>query len=251
MIDMTKPPRRQTVGIVGVSPVATLDLMDRVRLSSSLDGQPVGVRMLVDCNPLTPDPDDAILRDGPSPALLLSTMAQGLQGAGAGFVVMAGSTAHAFQFEVERALDIPFVSLIEEAADAAALAAKTHGPVVGLLASDGCLAAGLYQQELARRGLACRLPDEPQQARLMALLHEARTGGAADIARRMAAIARDLRSTGADLILATCAEIPVSSHPTDMPLIIAADALAAAIADYALGRRDLPMAFSSTTVGPA
>lgn len=246
---------RLTVGVLGgMGPAATQDLMDRVRRLSPNGREQDGVRLLVDCNPAVPDRNDAILRGGPSPGPVLAAMAQGLERAGADFVVMACNTAHAFQFEIERALGVPFVSLIEETGAEAASLAATHGPNVGVLMGEGCRAAGLYQDELARRGLTCVVPDEALQVEFMALLYAIKAGDTGPaVAARMTRIAESLQDAGADLLIAGCTEVPLVLRPdmTRAPLIDSTQVLAQAIVDYALGRRALPETFSSTTVGQA
>lgn len=244
-----------TVGVLGgPGPAATRDLMNQLHLESRRGHPQHGVRMLVDYNPLVPDSDEAILGIGPSPGPVLATMAQGLERAGADFVVMACGTAHAFQFEIERSIGLPFVSLIEETAAATARAAQVHGSRVGVLASQGCLTAGLYQEALARRGLTCLVPDDALQSQLMILRHEIRAGDVGGlVSQRMAKIVQDLQSLGADLVVAGCTEVSRVLGPemVNAPLIDATEALASALVDYALGASALPAAFSCTSVGEA
>lgn len=243
-----------SVGVLGgMGPAATLDLMAQVLRRTPREREQDGLRLIVDSNPRIPDRNDAILRGGPSPAPVLAAMAQGLEAAGADFVVMACNTAHAFRFDIERALSVPFVSMIEEAG-AVAQAQAPAGAVVGLLAGEGCLAAGLYQEELARRGLTALAPEGALRAEFMNLLYAIKAGDVGpEASRRMAAIAAELEAQGAAVLIAACTEVPLvlKSSMTRAPLIDATEVLAEAVVDYALGRRPLPPAFSWTEVGKA
>lgn len=238
------------VGVLGgMGPAATIDLMAAVLRRSPPGREQAGVRLIVDSNPGVPDRNDAILRGGASPAPVLAAMAKGLEAAGAAFVVMACNTAHAFQFDIERAIGVPFVSMIEEAA-----ARAPEGATVGLLAGEGCIEAGLYQAELLRRGVSCVAPEGGWRAEFMDLLYAIKAGEiGADSTRRMAEIAHDLQRRGATVLLAACTEVPLvlRSEHVAVPLIDATDALASAIVDYALQRRALPPAFRWDEVGPA
>lgn len=242
------------VGVLGgMGPAATLDLMAQVLRRTPRAREQDGLRLIVDSNPRIPDRNDAILRGGPSPAPILAAMAQGVEAAGADFVVMACNTAHAFRFDIERAIGVPFVSMIEEAG-AVVQGQAPAGAAIGLLAGEGCLEAGLYQDELARRGLTALVPEGAVRAEFMDLLYAIKAGDEGpDSSRRMAAIAAALEAQGAAMLIAACTEVPLVLKPgmTTAPLVDATEVLAAAIIDYALGRRPLPPAFSWMEVGPA
>lgn len=257
--DATTPAERGKPSIAagilgGMGPAATLDLMGRVLRLTPPGREQDGVRLIVDSNPTVPDRNDALLRGGPSPAPALVAMARGLQAAGADFLVMACNTAHAFQFEIERAVGVPFVSIIEEAGAEAARLAPAPGARVGLLAGEGCLEASLYQTELARRGLTPVVPEGALRAEFMELLYAIKAGDVGtESRRRMARIAAALEAEGAELLIAACTEVPLVVAPgeTQAPLIDATELLARAIVDMALGRRPLPAPFAWTEVGPA
>jgi len=258
---LTRDLRRQpsdrplAIGVLGgMGPAATIDLMHHVLLNSATASEQDGVRLVVDSDPGVPDRNAAILRGGPSPIDALVRMARGLEAGGADFLVMACNTAHAFQFDIERAVAIPFVSMIEETCTAAAAQASGPGARVGVLAGAGCLAANLYQDELARCGLVCLTPDAERQAEFMDLLYAIKAGDrSAEVSRRMTAIAETLRADGAEMILAACTEVPLvlTGEMIGLPLINSTQALAIAAVRYARRETPLPPAFSSTEVGRA
>lgn len=242
-----------SVGVLGgMGPAATIDLMTRVLHRSPRGREQDGVRLIVDSNPAVPDRNDAILRGGPSPAPMLAAMARGLEAAGADFLVMACNTAHAFQFDIERSVGIPFVSIVEEASAVAARQAPSG--TVGLLAAEGCLAAGLYQEELARRGLSCVTLEGERLAEFMDLLYAIKSGDLGPaVAGAMASLARALEAQGAGVLVAACTEVPLvlDAAATGVPLIDATETLAAAVVDYATGARPLPPPFSWRDAGQA
>lgn len=242
-----------TVGILGgMGPAATLDLMAAILRLSQGPREQDGIRVIADSHPGVPDRNDAILRGGPSPGPVLAGMAQGLERAGADLLAMACNTAHAFQFDIERAVGVPFVSMIEEASAAAADIAQ--GGAIGLLAADGCLAAGLYQTELARRGVDCIVLPPDRQAQFMRLLYAIKAGDlGAGVRTDMQALAAELQAQGASTLVAACTEAPLVLRPEtiDLPLVNATEVLAAALVAYAQGERAPPDPFRWTEVGPA
>jgi aspartate racemase len=103
--------------------------------------------------------------------------------------------------------------------------------VVGVLATDGCLASGVFQEALAERGRRVILPDEAETAALMRLITRIKAGDAgADVAAGMRVLAEALVASGAEVVIAGCTEIPLvlRADMLDVPLVSSTDALARA-----------------------
>jgi aspartate racemase len=227
-----------TVGVLGgMGPAATIDFMAKVLAAGRGASEQDQVRLIVDSNPGVLDRNAAVRGAGPSPAPELAAMARGLEGAGADFLVMACNTAHAWQPEIEAAVAIPFVSIVDEALDWLA----AHHPAaqrIGLLAADGCLEGGVYQGPMSARGMAPILASPADQARFMDALYRVKAGdlGAATKAI-MLDVAAALVGQGAEVILAACTEVPLLVGPEDVaaPLIDATQVLALRTVAYAKG----------------
>jgi aspartate racemase len=217
----------RTVGVIGgMGPAATLAFLARVQLLTPATRDQDHLRLIVDCNPNVPDRNAAARGEGPSPGPVLAQMARGLESAGAELLVMPCNTAHEFAGAITAASALPFIDLIETAS----AAAMAHAPrTVGLLAADGCLAAGLYQRTLARRGVACLTCTPEAQATFMALLYRIKAGdrGAA-VRGAMRDLALALVSRGAEVVLAGCTETPLvlAAEDIETPLVDSVDALA-------------------------
>ena len=167
---------------------------------------------------------------------MLAAMARGLQAAGADFLVMPCNTAHAFEADIRAALTIPFLSLIGEAANAAALAAP--GGPVGILAVDGARAAGLYETALADREVGAVVLDEPDQARIMAAVYAIKSGDTGEAVRdEVRDLARSLAARGARAVISGCTELALVLEPGDLdiPLIDSTDILVARTLAHATG----------------
>lgn len=200
--------RGLTVGILGgMGPEATVDFMARVIAATPASRDQDHIRMLVDHNPGIPDRHAAIAGTGPDIGPELAAMAKGLEAAGADFLVMVCNTAHAYTEHIRAAVGIPFVSIVD-----AVMAAVTEHPAhtVGVMAADGCLQAGLYQQALTAAGREPLLWTAAEQARFMALLWRIKAGEREpELRSKLRTLAASLEFAGAELLLAACTEIPL------------------------------------------
>ena len=219
----------RTVGVIGgMGPAATVHFMGRVLDLTPAASDQDHLRLIVDNNSGVLDRNAAVAGNGPSPAPVLVAMARGLERAGAEMLVMPCNTAHAFAGAIVAASDLPFIDLIEAAADEAAARKVSR---VGVLAADGCLQAGLYQHAFARRRIEPVLLEPRAQARFMALLHAIKAGDrGADVRSGMRVLADELVGAGAQALVAGCTEVPLVLGPEDVavPLTDSLDALARA-----------------------
>jgi aspartate racemase len=214
------------VGVLGgMGPDATVDFMAKVIALTRADSDQQHIHMLVDHNPTVPNRQAAILGDGEDPGPVLAAMARRLQDAGADFLVMPCNTAYVFEQSIVSAVSIPLVSIIEETI--AALPEKCAR--AGLLATDGCLQAGIYQESLRSNDIEPIEPSDDDLGELMNLIHAIKAGDtSAAIADTMRALARALVNQGADAVIAGCTEIPLVLEDSmlDVPLISSTDVLA-------------------------
>lgn len=238
--------RYLTVGIMGgLGPEATADFFARLIAQTPATTDQDHLHILVDNNPGIPNRHLAIRGETPSVGPDLVTMARRLETAGADFLVMVCNTAHAWTDEIRAGVSVPFVSFIEEVCDHIA---ETREPCrVGIMAADGCMEAGLYQDALSSRGFEPVCWDEDRLKRFMTLVFRIKAGERDDdmsveMGTEMAGLAENLASQGAGLIIGGCTEIPLvlSEEDVRVPLISSTDLLVKRTIDYARGLRPLP-----------
>jgi aspartate racemase len=218
----------KTVGVIGgMGPAATVDFFAKLVAATNAKLDQDHLRILIDNNPRIPNRNDAIAGRGQSPGPQLAEGARGLERAGADFLVIACNTAHAFAPEIEAAVSIPLISMIEATADAATGDGANR---VGVLAADGCRRAGLYQRAFEHRNVeTVFLPDDAQQT-FMDLIFRVKAGDVGDeTRRRMEGLATSLNARGAQAIIAACTEVPLvlDADALAVPLISSTDALVA------------------------
>ena len=234
---------RKTAGVLGgMGPEATVDFMARVIALTDAECDQDHVRMLVDHNPHVPNRQDAILRGGEDPGPALVAMAAGLEAGGADFLVIPCNTAHVYEDAILAATHLTLISIV----GVSIAAAQERAPGVsriGLLATDGCLASGIYQSGLEAAGLEAELLTVDELGELMTLIGAIKAGKHTEAtACGMAALAGELASRGAGAIIAGCTEIPLvlDEDAVSVPLVSSTEALAEITVKLATGEIPLP-----------
>ena len=226
----------------GMGPDATVDFMAKVIAQTNAGRDQDHVRMLVDHNPHVPNRQEAILAGGEDPGPALAAMAAGLEARGADFLVIPCNTAYVFEKAVLAATSIPLISIITESVEAVRASAPA-ATSVGLLATDGCLQAGIYQAGIESAGMTAVCPTAKEVDEIMALINAVKAGRQNEqTAAAMSGLAAALVTRGADAIIAGCTEIPLVLDDGDVsvPLISSTDALAEKTVKLATGEEPLP-----------
>jgi aspartate racemase len=231
------------VGVLGgMGPDATVDFMAKVIAATPADGDQDHIRMLVDHNPTVPNRQAAILEDGENPGPALAAMAAGLEKAGADFLVIPCNTAYVFERSILDATSIPLISIIDVTVDE--IMHRVPGvDAAGVLATDGCLQAGVFQDAMAAKGIRPVLPDASELAGLMDLVYRVKAGDQGDdVKASMRALAAALEDRGAQAVVAGCTEIPLvlDEAMLSVPLIASTDVLAQYTVALARGEQPLP-----------
>lgn len=225
-----------TVGVLGgMGPEATVDFMAQVLAATPAKEDQDHLRMLVDQNPQLLSRQLALAGKGESPGPQLAAMARGLEQGGADFLVMPCNTAHAYQADIVAATTIPLVSIIDET-----VAECSHWRQIGLLATVGCLDAGVYQAAFAATGQSLLLPTADELSEFTRLVASIKLGEQGkEVASAMAALASALVDRGAEAIIAGCTEIPLvlDGSMLKAPLVSSTAVLAKSTVAFALGKR--------------
>ena len=231
------------VVIGGMGPAATADFFRRVIRNTPAETDQDHLHILIDNNPKAPNRHDAIQGTGPTPEGSFSESAQRLQSAGAEFLVMPCNTAHAFEHAISSAVDIPFISIVDETCKYIQSDFSTVR-TIGLLAADGCLRAGLYDRALTEMNVTVLGLSDRRQSDFMQLVFQIKSSGVdRKIRTEMKAMAQELIESGGQGILAGCTEVPLvlSQSDLEVPLIDSTEILARQCVQYAKGFHSLPI----------
>ncbi|HEX5504098.1 MAG TPA: amino acid racemase [Thermomicrobiales bacterium] len=220
------------VGILGgMGPLATADLYRKIILATPAARDQDHLHVVIDADPSVPDRSAALRGEAPDPTPWLLRGARRLEAAGAAFIVVPCNTAHAFLPAVRPQIGIPILDMIAEAA-ARVRADFPAARRVGVLATRGTVASGLYHRALAAAGLAAITPDDAAQDRLVGAAIAAVKAGdtSAAVGALVVEAGRGLVAAGAEVLLAACTELPLvlTAANAPAPLLDSTQALAEA-----------------------
>lgn len=151
---------------------------------------------------------------------LLAEQGNKLKAAGADFFLIACNTVHTADHHVESAVDLPFIHIVDPAAEQA----KARGfTVVGLLGSRYTMTGGYFVDRLRERyDMKVLVAEGEHQENVHSALYEELVKGVFLPATRnkfKAAIA-DLVERGAEVIVLGCTEFGMLVEPEDSPVPI-------------------------------
>lgn len=234
--------RKAIVGILGgMGPEATNWLCSLITQKTPAKKDQDHIPVITFNNCLIPDRVLSISGEGPSPVPELVRTARLLEQAGAAFIAMPCNTAHLFHAEIQCAVSVPILDMIEICvADTVSRLPRLR--VIGVLGSAGTVGKGLYKSAFGRFGIECLMPDERLQETVSEAIRMLKSGEK-DISRQMLVEAStSLCRGGAEAILAGCTEISLvltqECMAIPVPLIDPLDVLAVRIIDRALGNVD-------------
>ena len=146
----------------------------------------------------------------------LAERAQRIERAGAEFLILATNTMHRVAAELQDAIGIPLIHIVDVTADAAiADGVRT----LGLLGTAPVMEAAFYRARFAGYGLEVLVPPERDRAVVHRVIFEELTHGIIDGRSRQeyVRIMRDLVGRGAQGIVLGCTEISLLVAPEDLP----------------------------------
>lgn len=141
---------------------------------------------------------------------LLLADAQFLSRAGCRAYVLVCNTAHYFVHAFEDEVDIPFISMVREAA--AEAAERFPGGRIAVLGTEGTLAAGIYREALRIKGAEGGVLDPQGQAACTRLIYDCVKAGKPPEPEALKTLRDELRSGGFDAAVLACTELSVLSE---------------------------------------
>jgi aspartate racemase len=225
--------QRPIVGILGgMGPAATADLYAKIIAATPATRDQDHLHVIIWADPTVPDRSYALLHGGEDPTPWLLHGAQQLVAMGASFIAVPCNTAHAFFPAIGGDIPVPLIHMMDETAAAVEIA---HPSIerVGLLATTGTIASGLYQEWFAKHHIEVVVPnDELQEQSVMAAIHRVKAGETGrETTYLLAEAAAFLVEHGAEALVAGCTELPLIFRDRDasVPVIDPTRVLAEAV----------------------
>lgn len=198
----------KTLGIIGgVGPLATMFIGEMIVRRTKAVRDQEHVHTIIDNDTSIPDRTAYILgesHDNPVPYMQRDALK--LASVGADMIAIPCNTAHSFYEDLVETSPIPILHMIRETAKRAhELGAKR----VGILATDGTIAAHVYQNALVESGLEPVVPTADVQKAVMSIIYDCVKAGkdvSMDLWRPIEDAMFDL---GCDHIILGCTELSI------------------------------------------
>ena len=201
------------VGVVGgVGPAATVDFMQKIVRNTPATRDQDHIKLLVEQNPQIPDRTENLIGEGPDPTISLYATCRKLEAGDADIIAIPCNTAHAYVERVQPYLGIPIVNMLTVTAEQI----RSTFPdlrKVGLLATSGTVASGVYRKALEAAGLEQVVPSTERQAGVMNAIYGPQgvkagftTGACVD--DLMVAV-DELAASGVEVVILGCTELPL------------------------------------------
>lgn len=196
------------LGIVGgMGPLATQLFYRRLIEKTAAQRDQDHLDMILLNHASMPDRTEAILagRTEELYRLLLADL-RFLEGSGAAAAAIPCNTSHLLVDRLQEEVGIPILHMVRETARAI----RTRTPAirrVGILATDGTIRSGLYQQCLAAEGIEAYTPSPVSQERIMRLIYDGVKGGGAIDYNEFIAVEGELAANGCQSAILACTEL--------------------------------------------
>ncbi|QGY33161.1 aspartate/glutamate racemase family protein [Pantoea cypripedii] len=204
----------------GMGPLATVDFMRKLLLATPATSDQQQIPVVAWNVPQIADRQKALAGTGPSPLPQLLYAIRKLNEAGASHIAIPCNTAHHWYDALADASAVPVLHIVE--ATLAALQTQTERPQrVGLLATQGTINAGWFQQGLTGLGIIPVLPTQIEMAEWFVpgcyavKRNELEIGGALLLRQALA-----LQARGAQTLILACTEVPLALQAVDTSSLI-------------------------------
>ena len=203
------------VGILGgMGPSATADFYAKLIAHTPASVDQEHLRVVVWADPTVPSRQEAILSNGRDPSPWLETGLQRLQQCGAEIVVVPCNTVHRYLPPIMEGQPTEFISIIDTTIQAVQRIAGEGA--IGLLATDGALLSGIYQQALGDAGYSVAQPSLEDQSRLMEIVHRVKAGDTGpELYVDMRRILANLECQGVRAAVVGCTELSTLLEQVD------------------------------------
>lgn len=212
----------KVIGVLGgMGPEATANFYKELVAHTLARKDQEHLRVLIDSNPKIPDRTLAIFQRGESPLSALVMSVAALERAGADFIVMPCVSAHFFVEELERNINLPILSIVRAVTDYITI----HHPgikKIGLMATNGTIQGGFFQEQLRQGGLETLTPGDDDQRLVMSAIYDVKDiqchRTREEIAEDICAVALRLVAQGAQGVIAACTELPLVLDAGKLPV---------------------------------
>lgn len=197
------------LGILGgLGPAATTNFMNRIIEMTDASRDQEHMDMLVFNVPSIPDRTAYIQSPelAPSPLVKMKSTVATMENIGIETIVIPCATAHYFYDEIMRDSKCKGFNLVKESIN---YLKERQIKKVGILATDGTIKGGVFQNLLEEEGMEAIIPSKTKQSNIMNIIYkQVKCGEAVDIGL-FNDITQELFDCGAQVIILGCTELSI------------------------------------------
>ena len=208
--------KRSRPGIIGgMGPMATALFLKMIIEMTDARTDQEHVDLVIEHCPGIPDRTAFILGESKAdPFPMILAAGRHLIEAGADQIVIPCVTAHYFRERLEQILKVPLMDGVEETA------AALHEMGVqsaGILATEGTVRAGIFEDAMRRQGIRTIYPEAGLQKQVTALIFDRVKAGRGDDGDALVSVVTEMKRSGAEAVVLGCTELSVLADGQTVP----------------------------------
>jgi aspartate racemase len=203
------------LGVIGgLGPIATAYFYELIikMTDAKLDQQ--HIEMLIYSKPTIPDRTEYILgRSKDNPVFPMIKIGNCLAELGVDYIAIPCITAHYFHDILSKRIHVPIIHIIKETA----LHLKNHGiKCAGIMATEGTINSGLFQEELKSAGIKPLIPTKQKQDMVTDLIYKDIKANQPVEIHKFNEVSAGLKEDGAEVIILGCTELSLIKRDYDI-----------------------------------
>lgn len=207
--------KNMTVGVMGgLGPMASVYFYKMVVDMTDAKTDQEHVDMVITNRATTPDRSAYILgQSDDNPVYTLVDDAKKLEKFGVDFIVITCNTAHYFYDKINKSVNIPVLSIVEETVKYA----KENGhKKLGILATTGNIKTRLYQNMCEKFDMDYFILDDSKQEKVMEIIYDdIKSGKPADM-NKFNKLIDHLKENGCDGVVLGCTELSILKNDNNL-----------------------------------
>lgn len=203
------------LGVIGgLGPIATAYFYELIIRMTDARIDQEHIEMLIFSKPSIPDRTEYILgKSSKNPLPDMIEIGKQLANMGADHIAIPCITAHYFHDMLTQGIPAPIINAVSETA----LYLKNNNiRCAGIMATEGTIHSGLFQQELTMAGIEAVIPGEKQQEDITHLIYRNVKANRPVEIEKFHAAARELQKNGAEVIILGCTELSLIKRDYDI-----------------------------------
>lgn len=202
-----------TLGILGgLGPMSGIFFCELLTAHTRADGDADHVNFLLSSRADTPDRTDFILgRSSRDPVPVMTEEVRRLIAAGADLIAIPCNTAHYFYERIAQVSTVPVLNIIHETVELCRAKGLRR---VGVLATEGTVGSGAYEQECRSAGIGYTTCTADEQAVISQIIYEQIKKGRTPDVDAFRRVCASMRARGCEAIILGCTELSLLKKTT-------------------------------------